>query len=160
MRRCKNMLILPVPFDLCRSCIPIRESIDGLCWSPQIPAMHIAVDCAGREEIWMVGREVYIGNSSRMGMESMFDRRPRAVMVEVPHQSLLVRGTDHPMVPGSERRPLHVCWGPLLLVCEVSRRGIGRVEVDNVQSFGAGEVSSCDAAVVGLPTMPGLHLCH
>jgi hypothetical protein len=148
MRRRKNMLILPVPFDLSSSSIPICEGIDRLCRPSEVPTMDIAIDSTGGEEVWMVGREVDIGNGSRVGMEGVLDRRPRTIVVEVPHQSFLVRSTNHPVVSGGERGPLHVCRWPLLLVCEMSRGGIGRVEVDDVQSFGAGDVSDALGIVI------------
>lgn len=52
--------------------------------------MDIAVDSAGCEEVWMVGREVDIGNGSRVGMEGMLDRRSWTVVVEVPDQGFLI----------------------------------------------------------------------
>jgi hypothetical protein len=38
------MLILPVPFDLRSSCIPIGESIDRLGWPSEVPAMYEAIN--------------------------------------------------------------------------------------------------------------------
>jgi hypothetical protein len=98
----------------------------------------------------MVGGEVYIGDGTRVCMEGMLDRRPPTVMVEIPHQSFLIGSTDDPVVSGCKRGPLHVCWRPLLLVCEMSRRRVGRVEVDDVQSLGAGHVSNIQIDCSGI----------
>lgn len=137
MGRGQYVLILSVPFHLCRSGVPICEAYNGFDRSAEIPAVNIAIDGACSQQIRMVSREVDIGNGSRMSMQGILDRRVGIVEVQIPYKSFLVRSTDDPVGPGRERRPLHIRRRPLLLMRQMTRWRIGRVEINDMQSFGS-----------------------
>ena len=59
---------MPVPLDLGCSREPFRETDDWFGWFPEVPAMDIAIDGTGREDVGVVGREVDVSNGVRMSM--------------------------------------------------------------------------------------------
>ena len=155
------MGVLTVVLDLRCTGKPVTESKNWLSWAAQIPAVYIAIYSACGYHVWVVSREVDIRNGSRMAMERMFNCHLRSVLVhiQVPYQRFLVRCTGNPVVPCCEWRPLHIRHKPGKPMSKMTRRVEGRVEVNNVESFGALiPVSRALVEVPGMRTTQERHL--
>lgn len=135
MRRRKNMRCLPIPLDLGGPRKPIAKRHPRLEWSTQVPAMDITIHGAGSKDVGMVGGEIDVCNCTRVAMKNKFDRRLPARQTNVPYQCFLVGCAYDPMVTDREWGPLYICNFPGCFVCQVTRRRIWRVEVDNMDTF-------------------------
>ena len=75
-----------------------------------------------------------------MPVKCVLDGALRSVLlhVQIPHQCLLVRRTDYPVVPHGKGGPLYVCNQPRKSVPKMAREVVRSIEVNNVESVGAG----------------------
>lgn len=73
VRRGQDIRILTIVFDLCCAGKPIAKCEGRLPRSSEIPAVDITVDSASGQEIWVVGREVDVGDGPTMALERMLD---------------------------------------------------------------------------------------
>lgn len=99
------MGILAVEFDLSRSGEPITKAEHSLSGPPKIPAVHITIYRTCSQYVRVMGREVYVCDSSRMTLKCML-YGPVVFQVQVPYQGLLVRGTGYPVVAHCKGGPL------------------------------------------------------
>jgi hypothetical protein len=60
--------------------------------------MYKTIHGTRRKHIRVMCREVDIGYSSAVGVENVLDRSLGRRQSQIPNQSFLIRGTDHPVI--------------------------------------------------------------
>ena len=129
VRRGQDVRVLPIPFYLSSSSIPLRVREDGPVRRPQVPLVHKRVYRACCQDVGVMGGEIDVRNGPGVRVEC---ERRLCRMIEVPYQRFLVRSTCNQSVSASKGRPLYVGNLPQRAMGQMSRRRIWIVQIDDV----------------------------